>query len=232
MRTSWKDLLADRNFLISCSIGVLLLLASLVINYYAQGYALNKESSPVADIVLSNIPTFNVDVLFMYGPLVLGLILAISCIRKPAKIPLLLKSAAIFVTIRAVFITFTHIGPYPDHSILDSMDFNFLKVFSSNPSFFIFSSGGDLFFSGHTGLPFLAALLYWDDKVMRYICLLCSVFFGTLALLGHLHYTIDVASAFFITYTIYVIVTRLLPRDVAMFEEKTFSSENPWHKAL
>lgn len=232
MRNRWKNLIANKNFLISCAIGVLLLFASLVINYYAAGYALQKESSPVTDIVLSNIPTVNVDILFMYCPLILGLILAGTCAYQPRRIPLLLKSAAIFVTIRAIFIIFTHIGPYPDHAILDSMDFNFIKAFTSNPNWFLFSSGGDLFFSGHTGMPFLAALIYWENKPMRYICLFSSVLFGTLALLGHLHYTIDVASAFFISYTIYVIITKLLPHDVAMFKGETYTSTTIGNKAL
>ncbi|MEI6397064.1 MAG: phosphatase PAP2-related protein [Candidatus Taylorbacteria bacterium] len=232
MRNRWKNLISDKTFIFSLIVGVILLCSSLIINYYAQGYAVNRESSPVADIVLSNIPVFNVDVWFMYGPLVLGLILFISCIRNPCKIPLLLKSAAIFVTIRAIFITFTHIGPYPDHNILDSMDFDFLKTFSTSANFFIFSGGADLFFSGHTGMPFLAALIYWDNKLMRYICLFSSFFFGILALLGHLHYTIDVASAFFITYTIYVIIKKLIPHDVAMFEEKEFVSQDVLHKPL
>ena len=220
MRNRWKILLSERKFIISCLLGLVLLISSFVINYYAQGYALTRESNSVSDIVLSNIPTFNVDVLFMYAPLLLGLAIAISCVYHPRRIPLVLKSVAIFVTIRAIFITFTHLGPYPDHAILDSLDFNFFHIFSSSTNFFLFSGGGDLFFSGHTGLPFLAALLYWDDKPMRYICLGSSVFFGILALLGHLHYTIDVASAFFITYTIYVIIIKLLPDDVTLFKSQ------------
>ncbi len=214
-------MLSDKGFIIGCIIGLLLVFTSLIINYYASGYAQEAESNPVTDIILSNIPTYNVDVMFMYGPLILGLIIAGTCLHQPRRIPLLLKSVAIFVTIRAIFITFTHLGPYPDHAILDSMDFNFIRAFTSNPNFFIFSSGADLFFSGHTGLPFLGALLYWDIKIMRYLCIASSIFFGILALLGHLHYTIDVASAFFITYTIYVIIIKILPRDVAMFHGKT-----------
>jgi hypothetical protein len=204
----------------------------MIINYYAAGYALQRESNPVTDIILSNIPTVNVDILFMYAPLLLGLIIFGTCVHQPRRLPLLLKSLAIFITIRAIFIMFTHIGPYPDRALLDSMDFNFIRAFTTNPNFFIFSSGGDLFFSGHTGMPFLAALLFWENKAMRYICLGSSIFFGVLALLGHLHYTIDVASAFFITYTIYVIITRLLPRDVALFKGHKYESSSLGNKAL
>ncbi|MEI8091030.1 MAG: phosphatase PAP2-related protein [bacterium] len=62
--------------------------------------------------------------------------------------------------------------------------------------------GADLFFSGHTGLPFLFALIFWNNKWMRYLFVLTAIYFGAIVLLGHLHYSIDVLSAFFITYTI------------------------------
>jgi hypothetical protein len=37
-------------------------------------------------------------------------------------------------------------------------------------------------------------------------------------LLGHLHYTIDVAAAYFITYGIYDIALYWLPREKALFD--------------
>jgi hypothetical protein len=216
----WKTAVYQKHFIISCLIGILLFGASLVINYHAAGYALEKESNAVTDMVLDNIPTYNVDILFSYGPLILVVIIAASCLYEPRRIPLVLKSIAIFIVIRAMFITFTHIGPYPDRVLLDSLDFDWMKTLTSSAHFFLVSSGSDLFFSGHTGMPFLAALIYWKLKPIRYVCLAGSIFFGILALLGHIHYTIDVASAFFITYTIWVIIQKLLPHDVAMFEGK------------
>jgi membrane-associated phospholipid phosphatase len=66
-----------------------------------------------------------------------------------------------------------------------------------------FIGGNDLFFSGHTGAPFLLALIFWRIPPLRYLFLAWSLFFAVIVLLGHLHYTIDVLSAFFITYTIF-----------------------------
>jgi membrane-associated phospholipid phosphatase len=57
------------------------------------------------------------------------------------------------------------------------------------------------------------ALIYWDDKPKRYLFLAWSVVFGATVLLGHLHYTIDVFAAFFITYGIYHLARWLFPRD-------------------
>jgi membrane-associated phospholipid phosphatase len=78
------------------------------------------------------------------------------------------------------------------------------------PSIFM---GDDLFFSGHAGLPFLLALIFWDDVLLRTIFLGFSVLFSIVVLLGHLHYSIDVASAFFITFTIFVIAKKFFKKD-------------------
>ena len=80
-----------------------------------------------------------------------------------------------------------------------------------------FAFGGDLFFSGHTGLPFLMALIFWDNKYLRWIFILTSVMFATVVLLAHLHYSIDVLSAFFITYTIFHIALFLFKKDRRLF---------------
>jgi membrane-associated phospholipid phosphatase len=73
--------------------------------------------------------------------------------------------------------------------------------------------GGDLFFSGHTGLPFLIALIYWDHKTYRIIFITLAAIFGSVALMGHLHYSIDVFAAFFITYAIYHIAMQIFKKD-------------------
>ncbi len=57
------------------------------------------------------------------------------------------------------------------------------------------------------------ALIYWDSPRLRNLFIATSIIFGIVVLLSHLHYTIDVASAFFITYGIYRIAIKLFARD-------------------
>ena len=67
-------------------------------------------------------------------------------------------------------------------------------------------------------MPLLGALAFWGvDTRLKWFYLLCSVFFAAIVLLGHIHYTIDVFSAFFITYGIYHIALWLFPRERALF---------------
>jgi membrane-associated phospholipid phosphatase len=121
----------------------------------------------------------------------------------PERIPFTIKASSIFVIIRSVFINLTHIAPFPTSIQIDP-----LSLMNK------FTFGGDLFFSGHTGLPFLMAIIFWDNKYLRYLFLFTSILFGTITLMGHLHYSIDVLAAFFITYSIYHISAILFKEDL------------------
>jgi membrane-associated phospholipid phosphatase len=73
-----------------------------------------------------------------------------------------------------------------------------------------------LFFSGHTALPFLVALIFWDNVRARTVLLLLSLVFAIAVLLAHIHYSIDVFAAPFMAYGIYAIAKYLFPRDYAL----------------
>lgn len=205
-KTRYEIHLKDLNYMLSFTVSFILLIASLFINFFAGQYATRYVSNSVTDIILSNTRAYDLDGLFVYGALVLIILIATVCIIYPKKIPFTLKTIALFTIIRSIFIMLTHIGPFPTHASID-------------PASLInyFSFGGDLFFSGHTGLPFLLALIYWDNKYLRVLFTLTSIFFAIVVLLAHLHYSIDVFAAFFITYTIYHIAMRIFKNDTKFF---------------
>ena len=208
----YKKHFGDKSYIISVFVGLFLLVLSFVVNFYAGTYATENVSNSVKDIILSNIPVFDVDVIFVYGPFVLWLFVMALFLYDPKKIPFIFKSVALFIIIRSVFITLTHIGPFPDQVPLDLNPANWFNKFSF---------GGDLFFSAHTGLPYLMSLVFWDNKLLRSIFILTAIFFGIIVLLGHLHYSIDVISAFFITYAIYHIAEIFFKKDKLLFDQET-----------
>ncbi|MCX6715843.1 MAG: phosphatase PAP2-related protein [Candidatus Taylorbacteria bacterium] len=216
---TYKQQFSDRKLVYSMVISFVMLFFSFLVNYLSSLYAYERASNFVDDIVLSNMPTYNVDWVFVWGPIIFWVVLAYFLLKDPKKLPFTLKTVSLFVVIRAFFVIMTHLGPPPDHSPLTVFGTNWVADFlGTNPVFsFIFSSGADLFFSGHTGLPFILALVFWEMKGLRVFCLATSVFFGIIVLLGHLHYTIDVASAFFITFAIYHIATHIFKTDKEMF---------------
>lgn len=197
---------SQKAFLFSALSSFLLLAGSLFINYAAGNYATEKASNSVTDIILDNLPIMDVDGIFIYGAILFGVFLIILLIKEPKQIPFIIKSAALFYFIRAIFISLTHLGPIFQQAPLVS------NILSRNLMF-----GADYFFSGHTGLPFLMALLFWNNKYLRGIFLATSFIFGASALLGHFHYSIDVFAAFFITYGIFHIARWLFAKDYQIF---------------
>jgi len=192
----------------SSAMGIFLLALSLVANFAANVFATNRMGNPVNDIILDNIPTYNVSVLFFQGFGLFLIFAAVLLIIRPKRLPFALKSLAMFILIRSAFIILTHMGPPANEMFFDPGTIS-KKL----------TAGADLFFSSHTGLPFLAALIFWEEKIFRYLFIVLSLIFGTVVLLGHLHYSIDVFSAFFITYGIYHISRTFFKKDMKLFEK-------------
>jgi len=210
---SYKKYFTDRNFVISFLGGVVLLTLSLVTQFFISGYVDRSASLPVTDIILSNTRVYDVDTIFIWGSIILTIFGAWVALRRVNTTPFLMKSVALFTIIRSVFVSLTHISPFPTHAIIDSAFFNkeaFAGIFTGN----------DLFFSGHTGIPFLLALIFWENKTLRVIFLGFSAMFAVVVLLGHLHYSIDVLSAFFITYSIFHICQIFFKKDWKLFNLK------------
>ncbi len=203
-----KVLFSNKQYLASIVVGIFLLLASLIVNYFAGTYATRTASNSVTDLLLDNLPVFDVDAFFVYGIIALFVFIGVIIWRKPEHLPFVIKSIALFVFVRSIFVTFTHLGPVPNGIVLPS----------DNPIRW-FSFGGDLFFSGHVGLPFLMALIFWEEKFIRYIFLAVSVIFGVVVLLGHLHYSIDVFAAFFIVYGIINLAKKFFAKDYAFIRQ-------------
>jgi len=169
-------------------------------------YSSKEVGSATTDILLQNLPVINTDIIFSEGALLFVFFVAILLVLQPKRIPFILKSVALFICIRSVFVIMTHLAPPLGHISTDLGNLRYV------------SSGADLFFSGHTGLPFLMALMFWENKYLRYIFLFCSIVAAGAVILGHLHYTIDVFSAFFITHGIYLISKSVFQKDYKFFK--------------
>jgi hypothetical protein len=202
---------SDKALLSAVFIGALFLVASLLFNHAASVYVDHSSGTYVQDIILDNLPVMNVDDILNEGVLIYSAFMIFLVIIKPKKIPFVLKSVALFIFIRAIFTTLTHMGPAPNQTYLDPDDL-LARL----------SAGRDFFFSGHTGMPFLLALIFWkEDKFVCIVSLVASIVFGASVLLGHLHYSIDVFAAFFITYTIYHLAQKFFAKDFLSFNKKT-----------
>ncbi len=216
LKQKYKSYFTDKSFQHSTESGIVLLILSLILNWHASLYAAMMASNPVTDIVLNNVRVYDLTDIFVYGPIFFFAFVLFLAIKEPNKIPFTLKAMALFIIVRSVFVSLTHIGPFATQmSIGEGMIRNF-------------TSGDDLFFSGHTGLPFLMALVFWRVLYLRIIFIFTSILFGVVVLLGHVHYTIDVFSAFFITYTIYHVAEVFFKKERKFF----YQTEGPGTEPL
>jgi PAP2 superfamily C-terminal len=207
----YRTLLGNRAYLRSLCEGAAFLAASAIAIFASVTYATVHASNYVTDFVLRRVGPFNVRFLFIYGTFAAFAITVSLLAWRPNRLPFALKATALFLLVRAVFVALTHMAPSP------------IDPQKAAPFFNSIFYGSDLFFSGHTGLPFLAALAFWHIPPWRMFYLALTAFFGSVVLLGHYHYSIDVLAALFITHGVFQISCWLFGRDYALFR----SSENP-----
>jgi hypothetical protein len=177
-----------------------------VANLYELAYSVRPTSAPVGDLLLDNLPAINLNLIIIEGAFLSIVLGTLFVLLRPRYIPFSLKALALFIAIRALFISLTHVGIYPGTIGPDGFG-----IFDSLYTYLNFQAG--FFFSGHTGLPFLMALIFWEKPNARVVFLLLSLVFGIAVLLAHIHYSIDVFAAPFMAYGIFTIARYLFPRD-------------------
>ena len=168
---------------------------ALFINYLSSNY-INKRAilKEVPDLILDNTPAINLSFLYVWlYILILAIIIFYPLIFKPKKFHYSIFMLSLFIIIRSLFIIMTHLK-----TPVDAIPVIFPWIFNG------LNFNNDMFFSGHTGLPFLGFLIFRNqNKKLGWFMLICSIVLGLTVLLMHQHYSIDVFSAFFITYGIY-----------------------------
>lgn len=200
----WTNKKVLAHFALSFALFVL----SLFFTYIATTLTRTYTGYVVPDILLDNLPVLNVGLIFFQGAALFVLLICAIGIYQPKYIPFALESTALFFFIRSLFMVMTHLtAPNVEYYNYIHSEHHVKEIL------FTISSGNDLFFSGHAGYPFLYALIFWHVPKMRYFFLLCSAIGATAVILGHLHYSIDVFSAFFITFGVFAIAKKFFPQE-------------------
>jgi hypothetical protein len=188
---------------------------ALTFQKFADEYVIETGGTVVGDILLNNIPALDIDGLIISSTLIFTFVTILLGLAKPEYILFSLKSVALFVTIRAFFITLTHLGIHPDQIVLADHNIGFFLYD------ILYNTKNDFFFSGHTGIPFLMFLIYYREPFWRHIFLATSCLFGAFVLIGHMHYSIDVFAAPFMTYSIFSIARVIFARDFSLLTPST-----------
>lgn len=188
----WKTEISSHKYLIMLS--VLFLVIATLLNYAAGNYADKKSSVPVPDLILDHIPTLDLDIIFVYGAtLVIIIIFVYPLFFKVKELHVVIGQISLLYLIRSFFLILTHLN-LPANAL----------VFTEPKFFGFFDFKNELFFSGHTAIPFLGFLLFRKEKIGKFF-LIATIVMMVTVLFMHVHYSIDVFAALFITYGSYKI---------------------------
>lgn len=187
----WKnDIIKHRRELI---LSVFILVLALILDRFARNYAAVKGVARPTDFILDHVPVMNVDfaVVWLYI-LVWFVFITYVLVFNPRKAHYYIGMLSLFIVVRAGFSILTHMASPPEVNYDTYIPFFY--------QWFRFPNA--LFFAAKVGIPFLVFLMV-PNKKLKIFMLTASVLLAIGVLLMHLHYTIDVVGAYFITFGIY-----------------------------
>jgi hypothetical protein len=202
IKKAWSEAWLHRSFRIQIYITLIVILTfPFVINEYFE-FIENRSGALLNDVLLVKLPSYNVSWIiffFLYGGIFIGLYYHLI---HPKTILITFQTYVIITLIRFVTITLVPLEPPIGYIPLREP---FVQLFSPNGR--IFSK--DLFFSGHMS-TILSLFFSSHRKFVRTILFFCSCMVGSLILIQHVHYTIDVLVAIPATYFVYLFCKKYL----------------------
>ena len=181
-------------------LSLIIVVIATFLDYFSGVYVSSAKTAHVPDLILDHIGPVNVGFLYVYGYMALcSLLLLYPLFFHIRILHIVVSQFSFLIMLRAIFLIFTHLETPPT-----AIPVHFPWMFQG------LSFQNDMFFSGHTAVPFLGFLLYkgW----LKYFFLCGSILMGTVVLITHMHYSIDVFSAFFITYCCHKIGTVMIDK--------------------
>jgi len=203
----YQEEFSNRKNVISVLTGIGLFLVAVIIQTLADKYVGHVQTVVVPDFILDHIPTIDIDGLIIQAVLLLSAITLFVIVIKPKYLAFGLKTLSLFIIIRAFLISLTHLGANPHELVFSPNAFGY-RIYN-----LLFNTQNDFFFSSHTGAPLLGAFIFWPEKRWRYFYIFAGAFLGACMLLAHLHYSIDVFAAPFMTYGIFHLAEELFKKD-------------------
>ena len=136
----------------------------------------------------------------IFALIYISLIVAIvTLIKNPKQLFFAIQLYTLMVTVRIVAMYLLPLEPPVRMIVLNDPFIEFLGTGQTLTK--------DLFFSGHTATLFILFLVS-EKKIIKIVFLISTIVVAISVLLQHVHYTIDVFAAVFITYACYKLLLK------------------------
>ena len=194
---SWNEAWAIRSFKIKTIVALSLVSIILFILPTFFAFIEKREGMVLQDFVLDAIPAIDVSVPTFVIIWSMVLLVFYRIYQNPRLFLLIAYGFILMCLCRVLTISILPLNPPPG---LITLKDPIANIVYGGKGIFITK---DLFYSGHTGnmfLFFLCLQAKWD----KIIALAASFMVGILVLIQHIHYSIDVISAFIFTYFLYL----------------------------
>src|SRR3989344_2803845 len=193
-----KDIWLNK-LVIILSVGILIIAS--ILNVLAGRYVTRKGVASPPDLILDLIPSIDLNLLFIWGVLlIVGVMTAYIFLFKISKFHVYLSHISLLMLTRSFAMCLTHLK-VPENAVQIYWP-KFLQVIAFK---------NDLFFSGHVAFTFIGFLLFKESKI-KWFFIISSIVMAATVLLMHVHYSIDVFSAYFITYGTFVMGEKIFKR--------------------
>lgn len=169
---------------------------ALLVNYWTGSYVdrIGPSLAPARDLLFEHLPLRAFPFVHSWGFVAFLAVFSLgTALHERERTPFFLWAFALIIGTRAVFTVLTPLGVPVEAPTFDG--------FPLRSVFRYFDFRYTFFFSGHTAYPLLGALLARRPWV-RWCCLGVSLMLASSVLLSRLHYSVDVAGAFFITFAV------------------------------
>ena len=136
----------------------------------------------------------------IFALIYISLVVAIvTLIKNPKQLIFAIQLYTLMVTVRIVAMYLLPLEPPAKIIVLNDPFIEFLGTGQTLTK--------DLFFSGHTATLFVLFLVS-EKKIIKIVFLISTIVVAISVLLQHVHYTIDVFAAVFITYACYKLLLK------------------------
>lgn len=190
--------MSDSFFRKRLQFGLIVWVAVLISFPFFFDYIENRNGIQLNDFILNSIPAYDVSLPTFLIIWSMFMVFLYRAIYDPTLL-LLFLWGFIFLSISR-FISIYLVPLNPPEQLIALRD-PITNIFYGKKHGFITK---DLFYSGHTSTQFLMCLCFTkrSDKILA---LISTVLVGTLVLIQHVHYSIDVIAAPILTYVVFLL---------------------------